>query len=228
MEYLGHVIGGGVILPNPKKLKAVLHYKCPETKTEVKSFLGLTGYYRKFVPQYASISTPLCNLLKKGKRERVEWSPECEQAFQTLKKKLGEPPVLIVPDFSKPFVVRTDASNVGIGAVLTQQGPDGQEHPVAFASRKLKPREQNYSVVEKECLAIVWALQFFYPYLYGQHFVVETDHQPLTWLQRMKNQNPRLACWALTLQPYKFDVCHRAGAQHKNADGLSRGPTSEP
>ena len=226
VEYLGHVIGGGVILPNPRKLEAVHHYKRPETKTEVKSFLGLTGYYRKFVPQYATISTPLSNLLKKGKREKVEWTPECEQAFQTLKKKLGEPPVLIVPDFSRPFVVQTDASNVGIGAVLTQKGADDKEHPVAFASRKLKPRE-NYSVVEKECLAIVWALQFFYPYLYGQHFVVETDHQPLTWLQRMKNQNPRLARWALTLQPYKFDVRHRAGAQHKNADGLSRGPPSK-
>ena len=141
-----------------------------------------------------------------------------------MKKKLGEPPVLIVPDFSKSFVVQTDASNVGIGAVLTKQGPDCQEHPVAFASRKLKPRKQNYTVVEKECLAIVWALQFFYPYLYGQHFVVETDHQPLTWLQRMKNQNPRLARWALTLQPYKFNFRHRAGAQHKNADGLSRSP----
>ena len=129
--------------------------------------------------------------------------------------------MLIVPDFSRPFVVQTDASNVGIGAVLTQKGADDKDHPVAFASRKVKPRE-NYSVVEKECLAIVWALQFFYPYLYGQHFVVETDHQPLMWLQRMKNQNPRLARWALTLQPYKFDVHHQAGAQHKNADGLSR------
>ena len=141
-----------------------------------------------------------------------------------MKKTLGEPPILVVPDFTKPFVVQTDASNIGIGAVLTQKGADDNEHPVAFASRKLKPQEQNYSVVEKECLAIVWALQFFYPYLYGQYFVVETDHQLLTWLQRMKNQNQRLARWALALQPYKFDVRCRAGAQHKNADGLSTGP----
>ena len=121
VEYFGHVIGGRVIFPNPKKLEAVLHYKCPETKTDVKSFLGLTGYYCKFVPQYTSISAPLSNLLKKGKRERVEWTTKCEQAFQTLKTKLGEPPLLIVPDFSKPFVVQTDASNVGIGAVLTKR-----------------------------------------------------------------------------------------------------------
>ena len=99
------MIGGGVILPNPQKLEAVHHYKRPETKTKVKSFLGLTGYCRKFVPQYATILTPLGNLLKKGKCEMVEWTPECEQAFQTLKKQLGESPVLIVPDFSRPFVV---------------------------------------------------------------------------------------------------------------------------
>ena len=153
----------GVILPNPRKLEAIHHYKCPETKTEVKSFLGLTGYYRKFMLQYATNSTPLSNLLMKGKHDKVKCTLECEQAFQTLKKKLGEPLVLIVPDFSRPFVVQTDASNVGIGAVLTQKGADDKEHPVAFASRKLKPREKNYSVVEKECLAIVWALQFFLP-----------------------------------------------------------------
>ena len=109
----------------------------------MKSFLGLTSYYRKFVLQYATISTPLSDLLK------VECTPECERAFQTLKEKLGESPVLIVPDFSRPFVVQTDASNVGIGAVLTQKEADDKEHPVAFVGHKLKPREKNYSVVEK-------------------------------------------------------------------------------
>ena len=121
VEHLGHVIGDGVILPNPKKLEVVLHYKHPETKTEVKSFLGLTGYHRKFVLQYASISA----ISSRRGRER-EWngrSPECEQAFQTLKKKLSEPLVLIVPDFSEPFVVQTDASNVGIGAVSLNREP---------------------------------------------------------------------------------------------------------
>ena len=138
VEYLGHVIGGGVILGS---LKAVRHYnKRPETKTEVKSFLGLISYYRKFVPQYATISTPLSDLLK------VQCTPECKRAFQTLKKKLGESPALIVLD----FVVQTDASNVGIGAVLNQKGADDKEHPVAFVGHKLKLREKNYSVVEKE------------------------------------------------------------------------------
>ena len=132
--------------------------------------------------------------------------------------------MLKVPDFSRAFVVQTDASEVGFGAVLTQTDENGHEHPIAFASRKLKPREQKYAVIEKECLAIVWALGFFHSYLYGQHFVVETDHQPLKWLQQMKNTNQRLTRWALSLQPFKFDIRHRAGAQHKNANGLSRGP----
>ena len=207
-----------------KKIEAVLHYKQPVTKTDVKAFLGLSGYYRKFVPQYASISAPLTELLKKGKPEQVHWNTQCDEAFQTLKRKLSESPVLRMPDFSRPFVVQTDASEVGIGAVLAQTDEKGYEHPIAFASRKLKPREQKYAVIEKECLAIVWALGFFYPYLYGQHFVVETDHQPLKWLQQMKNKNQRLTRWALSLQPFKCDIRHRAGAEHKNADGLSRGP----
>jgi phospholipid-translocating ATPase len=141
-----------------------------------------------------------------------------------LLHKLSESPVLKVPDFNKPFVVQTDASDVGIRAILSQTDEKGHEHPIAFASRKLKPREQKYAVIEKECLAIIWALGFFYPYLYGQHFVIETDHQPLKWLHQMRNKNQRLTCWALSLQPFKYDIRHRAGAQHKNADGLSRGP----
>ena len=138
------MIGGGGILPNPKKIEAVHHYKRPESKTEVKSFLGLSGYNRKFVPQYASISAPLTNLLKNGKCEKVEWTPECERSFQTLEKKLGESPILVVPYFTKPFVVQIDASNIGIGAVLAQKGADDNEHPVALASCKLKPRELNF------------------------------------------------------------------------------------
>ena len=145
-------------------------------------------------------------------------------SVKKLKHKLSESPVLRVPDFSRAFIVQTDASEVGIGAVLTQTDENGHEHPIAFASRKLKPREQKYAVIEKECLAIVWALGFFHSYLYGQHFVSETDHQPLKWLQQMKNKNQRLIRWALSLQPFKFDIRHRAGAQHNNADGLSRGP----
>ena len=137
--------------------------------------------------------------------------------------------VLKVADPSKPFVLQTDASEVGLGAVLSQKDDDGNEHPVACASQKLLPREVNYATIEKECLAIVWALRFFYTYLYGQSFTVETDHQPLSWLYRMKNTNSRLIRWALALQPFNFSLKHRKGVDNANADGLSRGsiPTLE-
>ena len=139
VEYLGYAVGDGKILPNPKKIEAVLHYKQPVTKTEVKVFLGLCGYYRKFVPQYASISAPLPVLLKKGKPEHVHWTAQCEEAFQILKHRLSESPVLKVPDFNKPFVVQTDASDVGIGAVLSQTDENGHE-PLPAASSSHESR----------------------------------------------------------------------------------------
>ena len=137
-------------------------------------------------------------------------------------------------DTTKPFVLQTDASNYGLGAVLSQMGDDGCEHPVAFASRKLLPREIQYATIEKECLAIVWALKRFHVYLYGQKFTVETDHKPLSWLNRMKDNNARLTRWALLIQPYQFELEYRKGCDNANADGLSRsnspaeGLTKEP
>ena len=116
------------------------------------------------------------------------------------------------------------ASEQGLGAVLSQIGENGAEHPVAFASRTFLPREKNYSIIEKECLAIVWSLQVFHVYLYGQKFSIETDHQPLSWLGRMKNNNQCLTQWALSIQPYCFEIHHHSISSNSNADGLSRGP----
>lgn len=222
--YLGYLIGGGGIQPDPQKVEAVLAYKQPETKSEVSAFLGLTGYYRKFVPSYASKAAPLTELLRKGKPERILWSAACTKAFVTLKECLIKAPILRVPDPNRRFIVQTDASDVGIGAVLSQLEENGEEHPIAYASRKLQPRETKYSAIEKECLAIVWALKYFKYYLYGQAFTIYTDHKPLTWLNTMKNSNQRLTRWILTLQEYRYEIHHRPGTQNKNADGLSRGP----
>ena len=221
VHYLGHIIGNGELLPDPQKLEAVKGFRRPETKSEVNSFIGLTSYYRKFVPDFATIATPLTNLLKKRQPERVLWTQECEQAFQNLKTKLIKPPILKVPEVNKQFSVHSDASDVGLGAVLNQIGEDGEEHPVAYASRKLKPRETRYSTIEKECLAAVWALKFFEHYLYGQPFTLVTDHRPLTWLKNMKNSNQRLTRWAVCLQQFKFEVQQRPEAKYQNADGLS-------
>jgi len=142
VHYLGHVIGNGEVLPDPRKVEAVKNFKRPETKTEVNSFIGLTSYYRKFVPDYATIATSLTNLLRKKQPEKVTWTSECEEAFQKLKTSLMTPPVLKVSEANKPFIVHSDASDVGLRAVLSQVGEDGEEHPIAYASRKqLKPRE---------------------------------------------------------------------------------------
>ena len=127
---------------------------------------------------------------------------------------------MVEPD--KPYILQTDASELGLEAVVSQREENGEEHPVSFASRKLLPREKNYSIIEKECLTIVWSLQVFHVCLFGQKFIVETDHQPLSWLERMKNTNQRLT--RLGVQPYCLEIRHRRGSMNKNANGLSRGP----
>ncbi len=133
-------------------------------------------------------------------------------------------PVLKVADPEQPFILQTDASKVGFGAVLSQEDENGEEHPVTYASQKLVPWERNYSVLEKECLAVVWALSYFNVYLKGQNVTVQTDHQPLAWLLKMKNANQRLIRWTLALQPYRLTLRHRKGSDNENTDGLSRGP----
>ena len=224
VKYLGHVIGGETVKPDPQKLAAVKHYPQPGSKKEVRAFLDLTGYYRHFVPHFATTAEPLTELTKAKHPSKVKWDDGCEKAFCKLKELLLTPPILKVVDPTKPYVLQTDASEQGLGAVLSQTTRNGEEHPVAFASRKFPPREKNYSVIEKECLAIVWSLQVFHVYLYGQEFCIETDHQPLSWLERMKNSNQRLIRWALAVQPYHFKMSHRPGSKNGNADGLSRGP----
>ena len=223
VHYLGHVIGGGEIQPDPGKVAAVKDYPVPVTKKDVRAFLGLVGYYRRFIPQFASLAAPLTDLTRKGKSQKVEWSAIHGTAFRGLKGLLVVMPTLRVTDPTQPYILQTDASDRGLGAVLSQ-GTEQEEHPVAFASRKLLPREVNYSTIEKECLAIVWALKFFNTYLYGQNFTIETDHQPLAWLHRMRSSNSRLTRWALAIQPYYFKMKHRRGKENGNADGLSRGP----
>ncbi|XP_042611929.1 uncharacterized protein LOC122144820 [Cyprinus carpio] len=157
VTYLGYVLGGGSIRPQVDKVQAILSCVPPTTKKSVRSFLGLSGWYRRFVPNFASRAAVLTDLTRKSSPIRVKWTPECEQAFQDLKFCLCKSPVLQSPDFDLPFIVQTDASEIGLGAVLLQgEGPD--RHPVQYISRKLFPREANYSTIEKEALAIKWAL----------------------------------------------------------------------
>ena len=166
--YLGHVVGNGAVRTEPSKLQAVADFPRPRTKTQVREFLGLTGYYRRFIPNYATLATPLTDLTKKSAPTQVQWTDKCGHAFGKLKERLCSDPVLGSPDFTRPFILQTDASERGVGAVLSQRGvgavlsqrsaEQGEEHPIAFFSRKLLPREEKYSTIEKECLAIKLAM----------------------------------------------------------------------
>ena len=221
VSYLGHIVGSGQVKPQKTKIEAIETWEKPKTKTDVKSFLGTTGYYRKFIPDYAETAAPLSDLTRKGNPNPVNWTPACEVAFKTLQEALCCEPVLRMPDFTSEFTLQTDASDRGLGAVLSQT-VDGKEHPVVFLSRKLKPHEEHYATIEKECLAVKWAIESLQYYLLGREFRVVTDHQPLKWLNEAKEKNKRLTRWSLDLQPFCFRVEHRKGRSNGNADGLSR------
>ena len=165
------------------------------------------------------MAAPLTDLTKKSACNRVKWSGDCDAAFHTLKNLLCSSPILKSPNFEKPFILQTDC---GVGAVLTQVDDTGEEHPVAFYSRKLLPRDGRYSTIEKECLAIKLAVQAFRVYLQGKPFTIETDHRSLEWLDRLRDTNDRLTRWSLALQSYQYSVRHRAGKANGNADALSR------
>ena len=221
--YLGHIVGSGNVKPDPGKIEAVRQFSTPRTKKQVRAFLGLAGYYRRFIPNFSAMASPLTDLTKKtANTSKLKWTAECTKAFQQLKDALCANPVLKSPCFDRTFILQTDASNRGIGAVLSQCDEAGDEHPVAYFSRKLLPREQRYSTVEKECLAIKLSIEAFKVYLLGKPFQIQTDHRALVWLDQLKEKNARLTRWSLSLQPYDFTVVYRRGKDNHNADVLSR------
>ncbi|XP_069138991.1 uncharacterized protein [Argopecten irradians] len=221
LECLGHMVGNERLLPNPEKVKAILEAPRPETKTQVRAFLGLAGFYRKFIANFAAISVPLTDLTRKGQPNKVVWELPQEAAFETLKRRLASKPILKLVDLEAEFILRTDASDKGLGAILLQE-EDGNPLPVAFASRKLKASERAYAVIEKECLAVIWGITKFERYLYGRSFILETDHQPLVYLNKLKGTNARLMRWALILQPYRFTIRAIRGKDNVGADCLCR------
>jgi len=227
IEYLGYVLGNGVIRPQVGKVQAIKSFTLPKTKKQVRSFLGLVGWYRRFVPNFSSRAAALTDLIKKNGPNQIQWSEQAQRAFQDIQGALQESPVLHSPRFDQPFVLQTDASGVGLGAVLLQ-GEVGNYHPVAYISRKLFPREMRYSTIEKECLAVKWALDSLRYYLLGRHFTLETDHRALQWLNNMKDTNARITRWYLSLQPYRFTILHRPGRENLTANFLSRYVGEEP
>ena len=225
-QYLGHVIGRGIIQPQQDKIESVKEFPIPKSKKDVRTFLGLVGYYRKFIPNFSTVAVALTDLTRKAAPTEVQWNSQCQKAFDTLKDSLCQSPLLHSPDFSKQFILQTDASERGVGAVLSQIDDDKQEHPVAFFSKKLLPREERYSTIEKECLAIKLGIHAFKVYLLGRSFQVQTDHRALVWLNSVKDKTSRLTRWSIALQPFDFTIVHRVGRANANADALSRIPSS--
>lgn len=219
VNYLGHVITPLGTKPNPDKLDAIKKYPIPKTVSEIQSFLGLIGYYRKFVKDLAKITKPLTQCLKKG--SKITHNQQFIEAFNDCKKLLVNAPILQYPDFTKEFILTTDASNFALGAVLSQ-GPVGSDKPIAYASRTLNQSETKYSTIEKELLAIVWACKHFRPYLFGRKFTICTDHRPLTWLFSLREPNSKLIRWRLRLEEFDYKIIYKKGKLNSNADALSR------
>ena len=217
VSYLGHVFSGQGMSPDPQKVQSVENWAIPTDVTTLRRFLGLASYYRRYIARFADIAAPLHNLTQKG--ITFHWTPECEQAFFILKEKLVQAPILTFPKFDEGadmFELQTDASAVGVGAILEQGG-----HVVAYASRALTKAERQYSVIQRECLAAVYAMKQFRHYLLGRKFKLMTDHAPLQWLSAQKMEG--LLCrWALAIQEYDFSIVYRKGSLNVNADSLSR------
>lgn len=219
--YLGHIIGSDGVRPDPAKVKAVMNFPIPKNPKNIKQFLGIAGYYRRFIPNFSKIAKPLTDLLKKDRK--FEWTVKQTEAFDILRNSLCSEPILQYPDFSKPFILTTDASGYAVGGVLSQ-GTIGKDLPVAYTSRILNSAEQKYSTIEKECLAIVYCVSHFRPYLYGKIFTIVTDHKPLVWLHSIKDPSSRLWKWRTKLSEYQYEIRYKKGTLNNNADALSRNP----
>lgn len=225
IAYLGHILSDGNIRPDERNIQAIMSIQRPQNVSEVRSFLGAAGYYRRFVHNFAQLERPLAHLLKK--KTEWKWSGEQEQAFEAIKRAVVGPAVLRVFSQSAETILRTDASGVGLGAVLAQV-VDGVERPVLFLSRRLTDVETRYHSNEQECLALTWALERLRAYLLNRRFTVFTDNTALKWLWAKQATSGKFARWVVQLQEFDFVISHVSAAQNKVADCLSRSPTDPP
>lgn len=228
VSLLGHIVSEKGVAVDPRKTQALRDTRIPHTKTEVRSFLGLASYYRRFIPHFAEIAKPLHELT--SAKSAFLWDKTTQDAFNKLKNLLCSPPVLAYPDFKRHFVVYADASTVAMGAVLTQKGEEQQEHPVCYASRTMNSAEKRYSTYEREALAVVFALKKFRVYLLGTPFILYTDHQALRAAFNSRDPHGRLSRWLAFLAEYDFEIRYHPGRDNVVADFFSRAhvnPTSE-
>ncbi|CAH8628181.1 unnamed protein product [Schistosoma guineensis] len=223
--FLGHRITEDGVATDKEKTRVIVNWPQPKSPEDVRSFLGLASYYRRFVRDFASLAAPLHRLTHKGRK--FLWTSECQQAFDALKARLTSPPILAFPDTSADggeFILDTDASSSAIGAVLSQVARDGHERVIAYASRRLDKTEARYSTTRREMLALVKFLQHFRHYLLGKPFRVRTDHRALQWLRSFREPEGQVARWQERLQEFDFTCEYRPGNRHANADALSRIP----
>ena len=206
------------------KVEAVQNWPTPRNLTELRSFVGLCSYYRRFIPEFARIAAPLHDLTRKN--ARFVWGSEQDEAFKELKERLITAPVLGMPRDSGTFHLDTDPSDVGLGAVLSQE-QDGKEVVLAYASRTLSRTEKNYDVTRRELLAVVYGLKMYKQYLLGHHFVIRTDHSALQSLRKTPDPIGQAARWQTFIEQFSFTIVHRAGTRHRNADALSRRPVCD-
>jgi hypothetical protein len=226
IEYLGMIVEPGSMTTSPKKVNAILNFPTPTNTKEVQRFMGIYNFVRVFVPQVSTTANPLHAL--QSPKNKFIWTPQCEKAFQQMKLDIVEYTKLYLPDRRKPFYIRTDASDVGIGAVLMQYDLDNVLHPVSYVSRSLSKAEKNYSTCHKECLGVIYALHKFRPYVEYTRFTVETDHQALQWLRNIKDPTGKLARWSADIQEFDMEVLYRKGSDNEFADALSRAPVDLP
>lgn len=219
ISYLGHVVTKDGVLPDKDKVSAIMGMKQPTNVKEVRGFIGVTNFYRKFIPNYSQIASPLLDLTHKF--AHFNWSRECEEAFQKLKHALCHPPLLAYPDMKRPFIVSCDASDKAIGAVLSQDFGEG-ERPIQYMSQRLSKSQRNWPVVQREAFAIYTAMEKFHQYLYGSEFTIKTDHKPLEYLFSSEIKNPMIQRWAMKVSELKPHILYIKGQSNFSADFLSR------
>jgi hypothetical protein len=221
IDFVGNCVGEGKIETDPKKVGKILSVEPPKTKKQLKSFLGMVGWFSSFIAHFSELSAPLSDMTKKGRPGNLIWGDKEVNSLHELKEALTRKPVLRLPDFSKPFILQVDASERAVGCVLLQQHGDTL-FPLSYASRKLLGREENYSCVERESLALVFGCKRYAKYLYGREFGLFTDHQPLACIDKKKIENSRIMRWALYLQNFSFKIKVIKGSDNRIADYLSR------
>lgn len=214
IEYLGHIVSAAGVQMDQAKVESILKWPEPINIKQLRGFLGISGYYRRFIQSYAILAKPLTDLLKK---DSFQWNSAATLAFQNLKTTIAAAPVLTLPDFSKPFTLEIDASGIGIGAVLSQD-----KHPIAFFSKKLSPRMQKQSTYVRELYAVTEAVSKFWHYLFGHQFIIKTDQEALRHLCQQNIHTPEQQRWLPKLLGYNFTIEYRPGKENLAADALSR------